>query len=164
MPREGHIRELRALVGTRPLILPSVAVIVRRGDEVVVGRHHDIDRWVVPGGGVEPGESPADCAVREVWEETGLTVQLTGFRGTYGGGADHRIAYPNGDICDYVVTVYDAEVVGGELAEATDELLELQWVRLDALTELDLAPWLVAVLEHPDGFEPVTWRPPDHQP
>jgi 8-oxo-dGTP pyrophosphatase MutT (NUDIX family) len=34
--------------------------------------------WQVPGGGLEPNESLADCAVREVWEETGLHIQVMG--------------------------------------------------------------------------------------
>ena len=32
--------------------------------------------WIAPGGGLEPGETPAEAAVREVYEETGLRVQL----------------------------------------------------------------------------------------
>ena len=40
----------------------------------------DLDRqeshWITPGGGLEPGESLRDCAIREVFEETGLRVEL----------------------------------------------------------------------------------------
>lgn len=32
-------------------------------------------RWVFPGGGLEPGETPIDCIIREVFEETGLSVK-----------------------------------------------------------------------------------------
>ena len=36
---------------------------------VVVARHRDGVGWVLPGGTMEPGETPADAAVREMWEE-----------------------------------------------------------------------------------------------
>ena len=166
MPREGYIAELRAAVGTRPLLMPSVAVFVHDAwpataeTKVVTGRHHDTGRWVIPGGGVELGEPPADCAVREAWEETGLAVDLVRVRGTYGGTDEHRVEYPNGDVCDYVVTVFDAVVADGELPAATDELVELRWVTLAEMRELDLQDWLRPVLDHPNGWEPLRWRPP----
>ncbi|EME61622.1 NUDIX hydrolase [Amycolatopsis decaplanina] len=40
-------------------------------------------RWELPGGTVEPGEPPAETVVREFAEETGLTVRVTGERGTH---------------------------------------------------------------------------------
>ncbi|MBQ9686518.1 MAG: 8-oxo-dGTP diphosphatase [Oscillospiraceae bacterium] len=39
------------------------------------------DKWVGIGGKFEPGESPEDCALREVYEETGLTMQSWAYRG-----------------------------------------------------------------------------------
>lgn len=35
---------------------------------------HDGPIWVLPGGGVEPGESPEKASIRELWEETGIAV------------------------------------------------------------------------------------------
>ena len=159
MAREGWIKELREMVGTTPLFMPSVAVLVRAGDRVVVGRHRDVQRWVIPGGALEPDELPADAAVREVWEETGLHVRLTGIHGVYAGTPEHRITYPNGDVVDYAVTVFHAEVVAGELPAETEELAELRWVDLATLRALDTPAWVAPVLDHP-GFEPGTWAPP----
>jgi len=54
----------------------AVAVIVRQGRVLLARRRADdgAPRWVLPGGKVEPGESPEAAAVREVLEEAGLTV------------------------------------------------------------------------------------------
>lgn len=160
MVREGYIKRLREMVGTEPLLMPSVATFVHDRGRVLVGRHRDLDLWVLPGGGAEPGETPPDCAVREVWEETGLVVAITGVRGAFGGTLEHRVEYPNGDICDYVVTVFDAVVAGGELRAETDELAELRWVTLDELAAMPTASWLRPVLANPAGWEPVRWAPP----
>lgn len=48
-----------------------------------VKKKHDLnqDKWIGPGGGFEDGESPEECALREVWEETGLTMTHYEYRG-----------------------------------------------------------------------------------
>jgi 8-oxo-dGTP pyrophosphatase MutT (NUDIX family) len=40
--------------------------------------HHDDGRsyWLIPGGGIEPGEGEEACVAREMWEETGLQVRV----------------------------------------------------------------------------------------
>ena len=57
---------------------PMVALAVVAGPiGVLVGRRRDgVPPWVFPGGKVEPGESPAQAAVRECFEETGLRVRV----------------------------------------------------------------------------------------
>ena len=44
-------------------------------------RDENRDKWVGIGGKFEPGESPEDCALREVLEETGLTMHSWRYRG-----------------------------------------------------------------------------------
>ncbi len=45
-------------------------------DAVLLIQRRDIPVWVLPGGGLEPGEKPEEAAVREVLEETGFTTTV----------------------------------------------------------------------------------------
>lgn len=59
----------------RPLI--GIGVIVVRDGRVLLGKRrgaHGAGDWALPGGHLEFGESVADCAARELLEETGLTI------------------------------------------------------------------------------------------
>jgi ADP-ribose pyrophosphatase YjhB (NUDIX family) len=59
----------------------TVAVFVVHQGRVLLHRHKKLDRWLPPGGHIEPNELPDDAAVREVEEETGVRVRLLGGRG-----------------------------------------------------------------------------------
>lgn len=50
---------------------------------VLLVKRCDVPVWVLPGGGVEPVESPEEAVVREVWEETGLRVSVARKLGEY---------------------------------------------------------------------------------
>jgi len=55
---------------------PCVGVmLMNRDGEVFVGQRRDRDQeaWQMPQGGVDPGEDPQEAALRELWEETGVT-------------------------------------------------------------------------------------------
>src|SRR3989304_10288635 len=97
MPISEYVRRMRARGGTDLVLMPSVSVLAfdDRG-RVLLVRHAETGRWVIPGGTVEPLESPADAAVREIWEETGIRVELTRVLGVYGGAGVHN-RYRNGD-------------------------------------------------------------------
>ncbi len=132
MPVPPFVRELRTRVGHDLLHLPGVAAIVfDDAGRVLLGRRADTGRWHTIGGIVEPGEEPADCCVREVFEETGVRCRVDRLVGVY---TTPHTTYPNGDHARYVVVAFACRAVGGDVPRvADDESLD---VRYFALTEL----------------------------
>lgn len=68
----------------KPIPRVGVGIVIRRGDEVLLMRRrnvHGAGTWSTPGGYLEYGESPEECAAREAMEETGVTVGPVRFLG-----------------------------------------------------------------------------------
>ncbi len=61
----------------------SAVVFNKEKTKVLVQKREDLRIWTIPGGGVEPKESPAEAAVREVLEETGIEVEPVRLSGIY---------------------------------------------------------------------------------
>ena len=101
------------------------------------GRPPSAGRWSVPGGRCQPGEPAADACVREVAEETGLTVRVL-----RSAGVVERDG-PAGQI--YEIEDFACAVVGGTL-RAGDDALEARWVSARELGELELVPGLLDCL------------------
>ncbi|HEU0130210.1 MAG TPA: NUDIX domain-containing protein [Mycobacteriales bacterium] len=106
------------------------------GRLLLVRRAHEPARglWSIPGGRIEPGETPERAAAREVREETGLDVEVGALlcRADLGGG--------------YVVEDFAARAVGGTLA-AGDDALDAAFFAPDEVRALPLSPGLLAELE-----------------
>jgi 8-oxo-dGTP diphosphatase len=98
-------------------------LVVRRANEPAAGL------WSVPGGRVEPGETPAEAAAREVREETGLDVEV----------GEEVLVVPIGD---YVVHDFAAVVTGGTLV-AGDDAMDVRWVDWSELESLPTSPGLL---------------------
>ena len=65
-------------------IRPAAAVaLFDSGGNILLLRRKDSDKWTMPGGTLDFGESLTDCAMREMREETGLQIRITGLIGTY---------------------------------------------------------------------------------
>ena len=95
--------------------------------------------WTLPGGGIDPGEDPADAAVREVLEETGYHVELDGLLGidSIVVPAALRLDPDEGPLHGLRI-VYRAHVVGGELRDEVDGSTDAAaWFDLADLPALD---------------------------
>src|SRR5258708_6102135 len=95
-------------------VVPSVTVVVVDAGRLLLVHRTDNDRWALPGGGHELGESIEDTAVREVKEETGINVEVTGLVGLYTDPA-HVIAYDDGEVRQQFSICFRAMPVGGHL-------------------------------------------------
>jgi ADP-ribose pyrophosphatase YjhB (NUDIX family) len=144
----AHIARLRVAVGHDLLLLPSVSVLpVDPAGRLLLVRHagHD-DGWAVLGGAIEPGESPAETAVRETREEIGVDVRLVRLLDVLG-GPDYEVTYPNGDRAAYVTAVYEAAIVRGVPAvHDDDELSDVAWFAPGELVSLELSRFARALL------------------
>jgi 8-oxo-dGTP pyrophosphatase MutT (NUDIX family) len=160
-----YLQQIRQKVGHDLLLLPSAAVVLLdEQNRILFGRHADRNIWVLPGGLIEPAELPADAALRELWEETGLIAELTGILGVYGG--PHLIVnYANGDQASYVGTIFRGRTTGGSLRPDGTEILELRYFSRGEFLTVPHAKWLDALINtlfNPIAlahFQQPTWRP-----
>jgi ADP-ribose pyrophosphatase YjhB (NUDIX family) len=110
-------------------IVPSVnVVVVDDQDRILLIRRTDNDNWAVPGGGMDLGESISDAAIREVKEETGIDIEVTGVVGIYT-DPRHVIEYTSdGEVRQEFSVVFTGRPVGGS-PTPSNESSEVRWVK-----------------------------------
>ena len=134
-----YVRALRGKIGNDFLLMPSVAALIRDDGGRILFVQHVEGRWQLPGGAIDPGERPAQAMQRECREEAGIEVEPIRIAGVFG-GPEYRITYANGDEAGWVVTVFEARIVGGDPAPSDDETQAVGWFTPDELAALELAP------------------------
>ncbi len=104
----------------------AVTVVVIDQGRILFIQREDLKIWALPGGAVDPGESVAQAAIREVREETGLEVELTRLVGIYARpqwvGSTHS-------------AIFAARPTGGTLRPQPEEVLALQYALPGQLPE-----------------------------
>lgn len=96
-----------------------------------IKKENDIhkDKWIGLGGKVEAGESPEECVIREVEEESGLKISKPNLRGV--------LTFPNFHGEDWYVFLYTTSNFIGELIESDEGKLE--WIENDKIMKLNMS-------------------------
>lgn len=127
-----------------------VAVVLVQDDKILLVRHRKGDNayWLVPGGGLDFGETIYECAKRELHEETGLDIE-----------AD-RLLYLseaiNPEGTRHILNLYVmGRVLGGELHPPPDDVIdEIGWIPFTELAAMTLYPAIAEhlIASHAEGF------------
>lgn len=126
----GYIMELRKKIGTEPIIMAGVTIVVKNEKgHVLLQRRTDSLDWGIVGGALELGETLEEAAHRELFEEAGLKAQELKFI-TVLSGNDMYYRYPHGDEVYNVTAVYEAAGTEGVPTIHDDEGLELKFFDL----------------------------------
>ncbi len=114
----------------------SVSAIVWRaaaGGELLLMQRSDNAHWGLPGGYVELGESVADATAREVYEETGVRVEIGRLVGVYSDPARQVIEYADGRRVHAINLCFEARATGSGTATTPDETLATGYFAANAL-------------------------------
>lgn len=129
---ESYLGKVRASVGDTDTIffVGARTVVLDEQGRLLLIQRSDNHRWAIPAGAMELAESMEDCAVRELWEETGLkATSLTpyAFYTAYTYTNDYGHTYQQ-VLMSFVVHSWE-----GELLRQTDESVDAGWFALDEL-------------------------------
>jgi 8-oxo-dGTP pyrophosphatase MutT (NUDIX family) len=134
MPISPFVANLRKKIGKDLLHLMGInAVVINDREEVLLVESKEINEWMPIGGMIEPGEEPADAAIREVYEETGVHVIPQRLAGIYDGP---DVEYSNGDLVHYITVVFLCRAVGGEPHAHDEENRDARYFPVDKLPDL----------------------------
>jgi ADP-ribose pyrophosphatase YjhB (NUDIX family) len=122
-------------------VIPCVGAVIRddEGRLLLIKRGHEpgAGLWSLPGGRIEPGETGTQALVREMREETGLTVKVGRLLGT--------VSRPglDGDVID--ISDYEATIITGSLTPG-DDAADARWVDTADLESMPITDGLVEAL------------------
>jgi len=112
-------------------------------------RRTDNDLYAIPGGAQEVGETISQTVVREVSEETGISVDVTELIGVYS-DPEHLIEFSDGEVRQEFSLCFRARLLAGE-PRTSSESKEVLWVEPGKLNDLNIHPSIRLRIRH--GFE-----------
>jgi len=134
---DTYLGRLRKAVGNRRILMPGARIVVENPEgKFLLQERSDFGVWGLPGGNAEEGEDIASIIVREVKEETGLSIESPAAYGFASDPEFETITYPNGHVCQFFVMMFFTKSFQGAAQVADDESLSVGWFAPDALPEM----------------------------
>jgi ADP-ribose pyrophosphatase YjhB (NUDIX family) len=128
------------------IVVAVTAFVQDDQGRILMIRRTDNDLYAIPGGGQEIGETITQTVVREVKEETGIDVEVTGLIGIYS-DPGHIIAFADGEVRQEFSICFRARPIGGALTTSS-ESKEVRWVARNQLDQLHIHPSIRLRVEH----------------
>lgn len=128
------------------IVVAVTAFVQDDASRLLMIRRTDNDYYTIPGGAQDVGETLTQTVVREVEEETGITVEVTGLIGIYS-DPGHVIAYDDGEVRQEFSICFRARPVSGEV-RTSDESKEVHWTDVASLNALHIHPSVRLRIRH----------------
>lgn len=123
------------------------AMIINDKSEILLVKHTYMSGWHLPGGGVEPGETPKTAIIREIREETGIAVQ----------GEPHLFAIYTHQIMgasDYPMLYIVKDFMSMAKAKLCSEIAKAQWFHVQNLPTDATESTQLRIKEYLEGLPP----------
>jgi 8-oxo-dGTP pyrophosphatase MutT (NUDIX family) len=136
MPWEdSYLGKLRADVGDERVLITIGARCVLRDEagRLLLIRRSDNHRWAMPAGTMELGDTLGQTAIREVYEETGLTAHAVTPFALYTALGDKPNMF--GQTYQHITMACRVDGFSGELVRETDETIDAAWFAVGELPE-----------------------------
>lgn len=129
------VLDLRRHVGTAPLWLAGATAVICDADRgrVLLVRRADNGWWTPVTGIVDPGEHPAEAAIRESLEEAAVRIRVDRVASI---GVSRMVTYANGDRAQYLDHTFACTYLDGDPHPADGENTDVRWFAVDALPEM----------------------------
>ena len=135
MATPDFVLELRKHVGSAPLWLAGATAVISDAERarVLLVRRSDNGWWTPVTGIVDPGEHPADTAVREAREEADVEIRVDRVASI---GVSRMVTYGNGDQAQYIDHTFACTYLAGDPHPADGENTDVRWFPVDELPEM----------------------------
>jgi 8-oxo-dGTP pyrophosphatase MutT (NUDIX family) len=121
---------LREKIGHSPLWLSGSTAVIFDEDRILLVRRAEDGEWSPVTGVIDPGEHPADTAVREAMEEAGVTIEAERLAAI---GVTDPITYGNGDRTQYIDHTFRCRYLEGEARADGEETTDARWFPIDEM-------------------------------
>ena len=123
-------------IGSTATLRIGCSAVVFDDDRALLTQRTDNGRWCLPGGAMDPGESAPEACIREVFEETGLVVEVVRLVAVY--SSPHRVTrYADGATHQFVSLCLEVRPTGGTLG-LSNETTDVGWFTAPQMNELEV--------------------------